>query len=181
MPVDLGKEFLSCTTEKFHDVKKLAEKAMEQLTLEELNQLPSSESNSIAVIVRHLSGNMIARWTDFLHSDGEKAERNRDLEFEGSYPSKEELLSAWDKGWDALFAALSSLGPDDLMKTVTIRNEPHSVLKAIQRQLSHYSYHIGQIVYIGKQIKDTSWKNLSVPRGKSEQYTEQVKKSRANR
>lgn len=180
MRVDLAQEFLSCTIDKFHEVKKLAERTMDQLTLEELHQSPSSESNNIAVIVRHLSGNMIARWTDFLNSDGEKTDRNRDLEFEGGYQSKEELLTAWEKGWTTLFTALSSLGPDDLKKTVTIRNEPHSVLKAIQRQVSHYSYHVGQIVYVGKQIKDTSWKNLSVPRGKSQEYTEQVKKQHTN-
>ncbi|MGG1658687.1 DUF1572 family protein [Brevibacillus sp. NRS-1366] len=178
--MDLAQEFLSCTTDKFHDVKRSAERTMEQLSLEELHRSPSIESNSIAVIVKHLCGNMTARWSNFLNSDGEKTDRNRDLEFTGGYKSREELLTSWEEGWDTLFAALSALGPDDLMKIVTIRNEPHSVLKAIQRQLSHYSYHVGQIVYVGKQIKDTSWQCLSVPRGKSEEYTEKVKKYHAN-
>ncbi|MED4583800.1 DUF1572 family protein [Brevibacillus choshinensis] len=174
--MEMAHEFLLCTVDKFKENKLLAEKAMEQLTFGELHWAPSSESNSIAIIVKHLSGNMIARWTDFLSSDGEKPNRKRDLEFEGGYASREELMVAWEDGWQTFFDALSKLSDEDLMKTVTIRDEPHTVLKAIIRQVSHYPYHIGQIVYVAKQIKDTSWRNLSVPRGKSLEYTETVKK-----
>ncbi|MBU8713557.1 DUF1572 domain-containing protein [Brevibacillus parabrevis] len=172
--MEWAQEFLSCTTDKFFDVKKLGEKTIEQLSLEQLQQAPSSESNSIAIIVKHLSGNMVARWTDLFGSDGEKPGRNRDQEFEGGFATKEDLIACWETGWQVLFAALAALSHDDLMKTVTIRNEPHSVMKAIQRQLSHYSYHVGQIVYIGKQLQNEHWVSLSIPRGKSVEYNQEV-------
>jgi Protein of unknown function (DUF1572) len=140
---------------------------MEQLNNEELNWSPSAESNSIATIVRHLNGNMISRWTDFLTTDGEKANRNRDMEFEGKYPSKEVLINSWSLGWQSVFHALDNLTEDDVLKIVYIRGETHTVLQAIERQTSHYAQHIGQIVYIAKQIKNEEWRTLSIPRGKS--------------
>lgn len=163
-------QFLINVFKEFQGIKKLGDRTMEQLSYEELIWQPSSESNSIAIIVKHLSGNMISRWTDFLTSDGEKSWRNRDEEFEGTYSSKEELLAAWEKGWDVVFSTISSLKEEDVLKSITIRGEAHSVLQAIHRQISHYGYHIGQIVYVGKQVKNEQFTSLSIPRGYSEQF-----------
>ncbi|WP_430509391.1 DUF1572 family protein [Gottfriedia solisilvae] len=168
--MSVEKLFLSNSLKEFQGIKKLGDLTMKQLSYEELVWQPSSESNSIAIIVKHLSGNMISRWTDFLTLDGEKTWRNRDQEFEGTYSSKEEMLAAWEKGWDVVFSAIQNLKEDDILKTITIRGEAHFVLQAIHRQISHYGYHIGQIVYVGKQVKNEQFTSLSIRRGQSEQY-----------
>ncbi|MEG0386217.1 MAG: DUF1572 family protein, partial [Solibacillus sp.] len=136
----------------------------------------NEESNSVAVIVTHLSGNMVSRWTDFLHSDGEKPYRNREQEFVENIPSKAELIATLELGWATLFETLNNLGEEDLLKDVFIRGQSHSVIEAIERQLAHYAYHIGQIVYIGKQIKSGNWESLSIPIGQSESYLQQLLK-----
>ncbi|MDX1470674.1 MAG: DUF1572 family protein, partial [Flavobacteriaceae bacterium] len=130
----------------------------------------NEESNSIAIIVNHLSGNMLSRWTDFLTTDGEKEWRNRDLEFEHIIKKKADLIEKWDKGWECVFQALNSINQNNTGKTVYIRNQAHSISDAIARQMAHYAYHIGQIVYIGRMIKGKNWKSLSIPKGKSEQF-----------
>ncbi|MHB1953531.1 DUF1572 family protein [Alicyclobacillus sp. ALC3] len=168
--MDLGLVYLDCALENFRNTKRTAERAMEQLNLEELHWAPDEESNSIARIVKHMAGNMMSRWTDFLTTDGEKATRNRDEEFEGGYGSRVEMTAAWEAGWKKLFEAIGSLGPEDLLKTVTIRSEPHSVVKAIERQVYHLSYHTGQIVYLAKQIRGANWETLTIPRGESKEY-----------
>ncbi len=154
----------------FKQYKTLAEKAIQQLDEKELFYLPDPESNSMAIIMRHLAGNMISRWTDFLTTDGEKPDRNRDLEFEQDDISQEELIIYWEKGWAVFFNTMESLTPDDLQKTIYIRKEAHTLMEAINRQLAHYSYHIGQMVFLAKHIKNTSWKNLSIPKGKSQDF-----------
>lgn len=150
--------------------KQLAEKAIEQVAPEQLWWQYNSETNSIATIVWHLAGNMLSRWTDFLHSDGEKTWRNRDGEFADRYATKEEMLEHWNKGWACVFDALDSVAEEHCLHTVYIRNEPHTVLEAINRQIAHYSYHIGQIVFIAKMLRDEHWQSLSIPRNKSQEY-----------
>lgn len=150
--------------------KTLGEKAMEQLEDEQLFFAANEDTNSIAVIVQHLSGNMLSRWTDFLTSDGEKDWRNRDGEFELSIHTKEELLKLWKKGWDCLFTAINALTEEQLTQIVYIRNEGHTVLDAINRQLAHYPYHIGQMVFYAKMLKKTEWSSLSIPKNKSNDY-----------
>ena len=166
--------YLKLVIENFQSIKKLADRSMEQLNLDELHYAPNAESNSISVIVRHMSGNLKSRFSEFLISDGEKPDRNRDGEFEGIYESKNQLLEAWESGWDVLFNTLAGLTEEDLAKTVFIRSEPHSVIEAIQRQIVHQSSHSGQIVYIAKMIKDVEWNTLSIPRGKSEKFNQQM-------
>lgn len=166
-------DFLATSTELFNYYKKLAEKSFEQLSAEEMKAIPAEENNSIAIIIRHLHGNMLSRWTDFLESDGEKPFRNRDLEFESPDMNKQQLTECWNKGWNCLFAALNGLKEEDLAKIVYIRNEGHTVMQAILRQIAHYSYHVGQIVLLAKTIKGTQWVSLSIPKNKSAQYNEQ--------
>lgn len=151
----------------------LGEKTFAQLSEEEILSTYNEESNSIATIVNHLSGNMLSRWTDFLTTDGEKPWRNRDTEFETRITSKDEFLTTWNKGWECLFDTLKSLSEDDLQKQVYIRNMEHSVVEAINRQLCHYSYHVGQIVFVGKMLKDNKWDSLSIPKGNSMEYNKQ--------
>ncbi|WP_088067656.1 DUF1572 family protein [Gottfriedia luciferensis] len=171
--MSIAKHFLSNSLKEFHGIKRLGDRAMAQLNNEELHWQPSTESNSIAIIVKHLSGNMLSRWTDFLTTDGEKPWRNRDVEFEGDYQSKDDLLADWNKGWNVVFSTLEGLTEKDVLKTITIRGEDHSVIEAIHRQISHYGYHIGQIVFIAKQVKNTEFESLSIPKGKSQQFLEQ--------
>ncbi len=170
----IEKEYLRIIKERFTSVKSLGEKTINQLTDEEIQWAFNEESNSIAVIVKHLSGNMVSRWTDFLHSDGEKPDRNREQEFINTISLKNELMEVWEKGWGILFAELNQLTETDLLRNVYIRGESHSVVEAIERQLAHYAYHIGQIVYIGKLIKNTNWQSLSIPKGKSEEYLQKM-------
>ncbi len=143
---------------------------MEQLEPEQLFVSVNDDTNSIAVIVKHLSGNMISRWTDFFTSDGEKEWRNRDDEFEENVNTKAELMAIWNKGWDCFFDTLNSLTPDQLETIIYIRNEGHTVIEAINRQLAHYPYHIGQIVFYAKMLKQTEWDSLSIPKKKSDSY-----------
>lgn len=155
--MDLGRMYLDCALENFRNMKRTAERAIAQLSLEELHWAPGKESNSVALIVKHMAGNMASRWMDFLRTDGENPSRNRDEEFEGGYAFREEMMAALEAGWEKLFETIDSLDPDDLMKTVTIRAEPHSVVQAIERQVYHLSYHTGQIVYLAKQIRGSDW------------------------
>jgi len=154
--------------------KKLAERAMAQLTDEQLFASLDDEANSIAVIVKHMAGNMRSRWTDFLTTDGEKPNRNRDTEFEAPPATRTELLALWESGWACVFSALQPLTDADLSRTVTIRGEAHSVLQAINRQLAHYPHHIGQIVLLAKHFAHEHWQSLSVPRGASAEFNRKV-------
>lgn len=150
--------------------KSLGERTFEALTDEEIHLIPADGSNSIPTIVKHLWGNMLSRWTNFLTEDGEKDWRDREGEFETTIKNREEMLEKWEEGWKVFLDAIKNLKEDDLKKTVYIRNEGHSVIDAIHRQLAHYSYHIGQIVYLAKMIKGEDWVSLSIPKGGSEQY-----------
>lgn len=170
--MNLGEEYLATVIRRLKYYKQLGEKTFEQLDEKDFHWQPSSESNSIAVIIQHVSGNMLSRWTNFLTEDGEKEWRERDDEFEIHQYSRRQLMEIWNKGWDCLFDTLNSLKPDDLVKTVYIRKEQLSAVDAINRQLAHYPYHIGQILYIGRMIKNESWKNLSIPKGTSQQYNQ---------
>lgn len=165
--------FLESSIKLFRYYKKLGEGAIAQLTDEEVLQKPNDASNSIALIVHHLSGNMLSRWTDFLTSDGEKSWRNREAEFEASYPDKQTMLAAWDKGWFCLFQALENLKPEDLAKEIYIRNEGQSVLEAIQRQLAHYPSHVGQILFQAKAIKGNDFNSLSIAKGNSDSFNKE--------
>ena len=159
--------------------KRLADGAIAQLTDEQLFAAPDPESNSIAIIMKHMAGNMHSRFTDFLTTDGEKPNRNRDQEFvTGPQTSREEVLRGWEQGWELVFEAVNSLHPDDLARVVTIRGEPHSVLQAISRQVTHYAYLIGQIVYLAKHWKGPEWKSLSIPKGQSEQVNAEMLRKR---
>lgn len=172
MKNSISKNFLESTHKLFHYYKKLGERAMDQLTEKQFHQSANEASNNIATIVKHISGNMLSRWTDFLTTDGEKEWRNRETEFEDTLSSKAEVLAAWEKGWSCLFEALKPLKPEDLDRIVYIRNEGHTVIEVIHRQLGHYSYHIGQMVYLAKQIKGKSWQSLSIPKGQSEAFNQ---------
>lgn len=151
--------------------KKLAEKAIAQMKDDELFVTMDEESNSVAVIMKHMAGNMFSRWTDFLTTDGEKPDRNRDMEFViESNTTKDDLLDYWERGWACLFSAIEPLTLADFEKTVTIRGEKHTIVQAINRQLMHYSYHIGQIVFLAKHFRSTEWRSLSIPRNKSAEF-----------
>ncbi len=168
--METNNNYLESVKKQFLYYKMLGEKAMEQLEPEQLFISTNEDTNSIAVIVKHLSGNMLSRWTDFLTSDGEKEWRNRDNEFENTIKTKEELLQLWNKGWDCLFNALNPLSDEQLTTIIYIRNEGHTVIEAINRQLAHYPYHIGQIVFYAKMLKNTNWNSLSIPKNKSNSY-----------
>ncbi len=168
----VGKEFLTTAIRRLKYYKDLGDKTMEQLNDWDFHYQPNEESNSIAIIVQHMAGNMLSRWTNFLTEDGEKEWRTRDDEFEVHNYTKQQLVELWEKGWGCFLAALDSLKKKDLKKTVTIRQEPLSVIDAINRQLAHYPYHIGQIVHIAKTIKGKNWKNLSIAKGASQIYNE---------
>lgn len=172
--MDFGYTYLNTVLNNFRNIKSTSERAMEQLSFEELHWMPNEESNSVAVIIKHMAGNMISRWTDFLTSDGEKPNRNRDGEFEGEFSSRDELLQTWETGWTRLFETIESLTPADLLKTVYIRTEPHTVIQAIERQVYHLSYHAGQIVYLGKLIRNSEWETITIPRGESKKFLEEM-------
>jgi Protein of unknown function (DUF1572) len=163
-------DYINSVKKQFRYYKMLGEKAMEQIPEEKLFWQYNPESNSIATIVKHLWGNMLSRWTDFLTSDGEKEWRERDAEFENDIQSKEELWAKWNEGWKCLFDSIDPLTAADLGKEIFIRNMGHSVLEAINRQLAHYPYHIGQIIFIAKMICNDSWNSLSIPKGNSKEY-----------
>ncbi|HEV2331474.1 MAG TPA: DUF1572 family protein [Verrucomicrobiae bacterium] len=163
--------YIQLATREFKRLKALADGAMSQITPEQLFATESDGDNSIAVIVKHMSGNSLSRWTEFLTSDGEKPNRNRDSEFEiTTGDTREVLMSRWESGWAALFSALEPLTDSDLVKEVTIRGEPLSVMQAINRQLTHYAYHVGQIVYVAKHYAGNSWRSLSIAKGKSADF-----------
>jgi Protein of unknown function (DUF1572) len=169
----IGKDFLEDSIKMFRQYKKLAEKAIAQLPDpdRDLFFTPDKESNSIAVTMKHMAGNMRSRWRDFLTSDGEKPDRNRDSEFEiAGTEDREAILRIWEEGWAYVFNALEPLKPEDLARTVMIRHEPHTVLQAINRQLAHYPYHVGQIVYLARHIAEKNWTSLTVPRGQSDAF-----------
>jgi Protein of unknown function (DUF1572) len=158
----------------FQYYKKLAERAITQCPDTGLFATLDAESNSIAIIVKHMAGNMRSRWTDFLTSDGEKPDRNRDTEFETPPTTRAELMEMWERGWKLLFGALEPLSDADLTRTITIRTEPHSVLQAINRQVAHYSYHVGQIVYLARHFAGEKWQTLTIPKKKSAEFNRQV-------
>jgi len=162
--------YLESAKKQFLYYKMLGEKAMDQLEPEQLFFAVNENTNSIATIIKHISGNMLSRWTDFLTSDGEKEWRNRDAEFENDLKSKQEVLDIWNKGWNCLENALTSLKPEQLSDIIYIRNEGHTVIEAINRQLAHYPYHVGQIVFYAKQLKNSEWDSLSIPKNKSGNY-----------
>jgi hypothetical protein len=158
----------------FRQYKGLAERAMEQTPDQQLLATLDPESNSIAMIVKHLAGNMRSRWTDFLTTDGEKPDRRRDAEFIDPPPTRRDLLEAWEEGWKRLFETLESPTEEDLKRTITIRGEAHSVMQAVNRQVAHYGLHVGQIVLLAKHFTGNEWKPVSVPRGKSAEFNRQV-------
>ena len=162
--------YLKSARRQFEYYKMLGEKAMQQIEDTALFYQPNEETNSIAIIVKHLWGNMLSRWTNFLTEDGEKPWRERDAEFENTLRTREELLQKWHEGWQCLFGALDSITDQDLERIIYIRNEGHTVLEAINRQIAHYSYHVGQIVFIAKMIRNEGWTSLSIPRNKSGDY-----------
>lgn len=164
----------------FRHYKKLADGAMAQVSDDQLYAALDGEMNSIAVMVKHMAGNMRSRWTDFLTSDGEKPDRNRDSEFVEPPAGREALMTVWDEGWNCLFAALEPLTDADLARTVTIRGEAHSAMQAINRQVAHYSYHCGQIVFLAKHFRGDAWVSLSVPRGGSGGFNERVRRGEAS-
>lgn len=173
--------------QSFRNAKKMAERAIEQVSDEEFFAAIDAEANSIGVIVKHIAGNLSSRWTDFLMSDGEKPDRDRDTEFEMIGDTRESLMQFWETSWQVLFNNVEPLKADDFSKTVTIRGEPHSIAEAINRQLTHYAYHIGQIVLLAKHFRSADWKTLSIPKNKSAEFnqylTEQQKEgvTEANR
>ena len=173
MDEQLTKDYLSDALANFRAYKELAEKALDQLNNEELFNAIDEESNSIAVIMKHMAGNMLSRWTDFLTTDGEKPDRNRDLEFViEPQTTKEGLVTYWEKGWDTVFTALERLRPDDFEKKVMIRGEEHTIVQAINRQLTHYAYHIGQIVFLAKHFRSQEWRSLSIPKNRSAEFNQ---------
>lgn len=162
----MNKEYLESVRKIFLQYKVLAERAMEQVEPAQLFIQPNEDSNSIAILVRHMAGNMISRWTDFFTADGEKPDRNRDSEFEHDVQDKEFLLKRWEQGWNVFLDTLTAIKPEDLTRTVYIRGEAHTVLEAVNRQMAHYSYHVGQIVYVAKMLKMGEWSSLSIPKKK---------------
>ncbi len=168
--MEINNAYLESVKKQFLYYKMLGEKAMDQLEPEQLFVSVNDDTNSIAVIVQHLSGNMLSRWTDFLTSDGEKEWRNRDGEFNATIQTKEALLTVWNQGWNCFMDALQSLTSDQLTQIIYIRNEGHTVVEAINRQLAHYPYHIGQMVFYAKMLKKGEWNSLSIPKNKSNSY-----------
>jgi len=167
----IGQHYLADALYTFSYYKKLAERAFAQISDEDLFKTLDQESNSIAINMKHMAGNMLSRWTDFLTTDGEKPERNRDMEFVMlPETTRDEMLAYWERGWKCVFGAVEPLKPEDLMRTVTIRGQDHTVIQAINRQLAHYAYHVGQIVYLAKHFKSSDWQSLSVPKNKSAEF-----------
>lgn len=171
MTTDLRRVYLNDVIARYRGLKFLADGAIAQLERDELFRLFSEGGNSVAHLMKHLAGNMMSRWSDFLTSDGESATRNRDAEFEvGEADDADALNAAWDQGWQTLLMTLESLTPDDLDKEVLIRGESHSVIEAINRQIAHYGMHVGQIVLLVKQFRGADWKTLSIPKGRSQEF-----------
>ena len=172
---EIAQDYLKDALASFRAYQKLAEKALSQLQDDELFIAIDEESNSVAVIMKHIAGNMLSRWTDFLTSDGEKPDRQRDMEFViEPQTTKAELLAHWEKGWNCLFAALEPLQPEDCGRHVLIRGEDHTVVQAINRQMTHYAYHIGQIVFLAKHFRSAEWNSLSIPRNRSLEFNKHL-------
>ena len=177
--ISIGAHYLQNSIKEFRKLKELGDKAFGQIKDEDFFYAPDEDTNSIAIIVRHMSGNMLSRWTDFLTTDGEKEWRNRDSEFEQVfYTDEEDVIEWWEKGWKVLFDTLQSLTENDLIKKVKIRSEDHTVIEAINRQLTHYGYHVGQIVYMAKYLAKSGWNSLSVPKGKSEEFNKKMRENK---
>ncbi len=171
MNESVARHFLDDAIESYRGYKKLADRALEQLRDEEFFVAIDDEANSVAVIIKHIAGNMFSRWTDFWTTDGEKPDRNRDMEFviePGT--TRADILDYWERAWQRTLETLEAIKPEDLMRTVTIRGEPHTAVQAINRQLAHYPYHIGQIVFLAKHFRSAEWKSLSIPRNKSAEF-----------
>ena len=167
----LGAIYFDEARRSFRGYKRLADQALEQVDDHQFFYTPNAESNSLAQLVKHIAGNMRSRWTDFLTTDGEKPDRDRDLEFViGPSDTREELMRRWEAGFATVYETLQSLAPQDIMRTVYIRSEPHTVLQALNRSLTHVSHHIGQILFLAKMIRGTSWQCLSIPKGKSAEF-----------
>src|ERR1700722_2064777 len=175
MPHEFTDSYLTDATRVLRYYKHLGERAIAQAPDDALTISLDAESNSITIIVKHLYGNMRSRWTDFLNSDGEKPDRNRDTEFEAPAATRDQLIAQWEAGWKCLFDALAALTDADVGRKVLIRNEPHSVVQAINRQVAHYSYHVGQIVFLAKHFASAHWTTLTVPRGKSADATANIR------
>ena len=171
MALDPAAHYLDEARRQMRGHKRMGEAAMAQLRDEDFFVTLDPESNSVAILAKHLAGNMRSRFTDFLTSDGEKPNRFRDQEFElTASTTRAEIMQCWEEGWDCVFRAIDPLQPEDVMRAVTIRGEPHTVLQAINRQIAHYAQHIGQIVFLAKHLRSSEWKTLTIPRGKSEEY-----------
>ncbi len=170
----IGNIFLQSAIKRVTYYKELGDITFAQLSEADFHFTPNKENNSIAIVIQHMAGNMLSRWTDFLTTDGEKEWRNRDVEFEEQHLSKQQLIDFWEKGWACFLGSLNLLTGDDLLKTIYIRQEAILVADAINRQLAHYPYHVGQIIYIGKIIKDQNWQTLSITKGNSLQYNKQL-------
>ncbi|TVT28999.1 DUF1572 domain-containing protein [Salinicoccus cyprini] len=163
-------EYLTVIKSRFREIKRLGDRTLDQLSNEDLHWQYNEDSNSVAVLVKHLRGNMYSRWTDVFTTDGEKPDRNRDDEFEDDLQTMEDVEAAWEDGWQLFFDILDGFNVEDLLRTQKIRGEDHMILDALERQHSHYAMHIGQMMFIGKQIKGSDWQSLSIPKGQSEQY-----------
>ena len=170
-----SQNYLDSTKAEFLKLKATGDKTFAQLAAEDFHYKPDAEANSIALIIQHLSGNMISRWTDFLTTDGEKPNRNRDQEFEDKDQDKEAILLSCEAGWKVFIDTLNALHVDDMLKEVTIRGEKHTVIQALNRQLTHYGYHIGQIVYLAKHIRSSDWQTLSIAKNRSEEFNQKMK------
>ncbi|MCM3740259.1 DUF1572 domain-containing protein [Oceanobacillus luteolus] len=164
--MDVANEYLKVIRKQFLAIKTQGDKTLEQLSDEEFFWRPNENSNNICIIIKHMNGNMKSRWTDFLTTDGEKSDRNRDDEFVDDFQSKRDVLLLWEEGWEILFTTINQLRSDDVLKELTIRGEKHTVIEAIERQIAHYASHVGQIIYIVKYIKNENWKTISIPKRK---------------
>ena len=180
MPLEFTTSYLTDSLALFRQYKKLAERAMKQVSDEQLQIVLDPEMNSIAQTVKHMTGNMRSRWTDFLNTDGEKPDRQRDSEFVDPPATRESILARWEEGWQTVFQALEPLTDADLSRTVFIRGEAHSVMQAINRQIAHYAYHCGQIVLLAKHFRSEEWQSLSVPRNKSGEFNQRVLAGKAS-
>jgi hypothetical protein len=170
-------DYLADALSSFRAYKKLADKAIAQTKDDELFVKLDDEGNSIAIVMKHIAGNMISRWTDFLNSDGEKPDRNRDMEFAIETSSTEDAIAYWERGWKCVFDAIEPVRPADFSRTVTIRGQEHTIVQAINRQLMHYAYHIGQIVFLAKHFRSNEWQSLSIPRNRSAEFNKYLDES----
>jgi hypothetical protein len=170
----IAQHYLDDSYRAFRGYRRLAEGALEQISDEELFRQLDPEANSIAILMQHIAGNMRSRWTDFLTSDGEKPDRHRDREFEARSTTRAELMAEWNEAWELLLSTIQSLKPEDVLREITIRGERHSVLYAIQRQVTHYAYHVGQLVFLAKHFRGAQWKSLSIPKGQSEEFNQRM-------